>query len=103
MGSLGVFVLLKAFSSGAVALTGAESISNGVTPFRRPQARNASRTLMTMAVIAISLFIGVSWLAVHTRAPPRSTVSVLSEIGRAALPAGSPAAVAYFLLHGLTR
>jgi amino acid transporter len=102
MGSLGVFVLLKAFSSGAVALTGVESISNGVTAFRRPQARNASRTLMTMAVIAISFFIGVSWLAVHMHARPSSTVSVLSEIGRAAFPAGSSGSVVYFLLQGFT-
>ena len=102
MGSLGVFVLLKAFSSGAVALTGVESISNGVTAFRRPQAQNASRTLMTMAVIAISFFIGVSWLAVHMHARPSSTVSVLSEIGRAAFPAGSSGSVVYFLLQGFT-
>jgi amino acid transporter len=56
-GALGVFVLLKAFSSGAVALTGVESISNGVTAFRRPQSQNAARTLYAMAAIAISFFV----------------------------------------------
>ena len=72
-GALGVFLLLKAFSSGAVALTGVESISNGVTAFRPPQARNAARTLYVMAAIAISFFVTVSWLAVKMDARPSST------------------------------
>ena len=85
-GTLGVFVLLKAFSSGAVALTGVESISNGVTAFRAPQSQNAARTLYVMAVIAISFFITVSWLAVKMDARPSSTASVLSQIARGAFP-----------------
>jgi amino acid transporter len=79
-GSLGIFVLLKAFSSGAVALTGVESISNGVTAFKHPQAQNAARTLLVMAAIAISLFLAVSYLAVHMGARPSATASVLSQI-----------------------
>ena len=63
-GTIGLFVLLKAFSSGAVALTGVESISNGVTAFRPQQSKNAARTLAVMEAIAITLFIGVSYLAV---------------------------------------
>ena len=43
--AIGIFTILKAFSSGATALTGVEAISNGVPAFRRPQARNASQTL----------------------------------------------------------
>ena len=38
-------MLLRAFASGCSALTGVEAISNGVTAFRRPQARNAASTL----------------------------------------------------------
>jgi amino acid transporter len=101
-GSLGLFVLLKAFSSGAVALTGVESISNGVTAFRHPQAQNAARTLLVMAAIAISLFISVSFLAVHMGARPSSTVSVLSQIARGAFPAGSPGSLVYYLVQGFT-
>jgi amino acid transporter len=82
-GSLGVFVLLKAFSSGAVALTGVESISNGVTAFKHPQAQNAARTLLVMAAIAISLFLAVSFLAVRMDARPSATSSVLSQIAHA--------------------
>jgi amino acid transporter len=85
-GSLGVFVLLKAFSSGAVALTGVESISNGVTAFKHPQSQNAARTLLVMAAIAISLFLAVSYLAVRMDARPSSTTSVLSQIAHASFP-----------------
>jgi amino acid transporter len=101
-GSLGVFVLLKAFSSGAVALTGTESISNGVTAFRPPQAQNASRTLLAMGAVACSFFIGVSILAVKMDARPSETASVLSQIARAAFPAGSAGSFVYYALQGLT-
>ena len=57
--------ILKAFSSGATALTGVEAISNGVPAFRRPQATNAAETLAIMGVIAITMFLGISWLATH--------------------------------------
>jgi amino acid transporter len=101
-GSLGVFVLLKAFSSGAVALTGTESISNGVTAFRRPQAQNAARTLLAMGAVAITFFIGVSLLAVKMDARPSETASVLSQIARATFPAGSPGSFVYYLLQAFT-
>ncbi|MGA9161989.1 MAG: APC family permease [Actinomycetota bacterium] len=63
--AIGLFAILRAFSSGATALTGVEAISNGVPAFRRPQARNAAETLAIMGVIAIAMFIGISWLSVH--------------------------------------
>src|SRR5262245_43554267 len=63
--AVGVFAILRAFSSGATALTGVEAISNGVPAFRRPQSRNAAETLAIMGVIAITMFIGISWLATH--------------------------------------
>jgi amino acid transporter len=84
-GTLTLFALLKAFSSGSVALTGTESISNGVTAFKHPQAQNAARTLVSMGVVSISLFLGVSYLAVRMDARPSSTESVLSQIAHAAL------------------
>ena len=64
-GGVGVLVVLRAFASGAAALTGVEAISNGVGAFQPPQGRNAARTLLAMGAIAISLFLGVSYLAVH--------------------------------------
>jgi len=58
-----VFLLLRAFSSGCAALTGVESISNGVPAFRKPKSRNAATTLLMMGVIAIVMFYGVIALA----------------------------------------
>ena len=63
--ALGVMMLLRAFSSGAVALSGVEAVSNGVPSFRKPEARNAAMTLAIMATILGVCFIGVSVLAGH--------------------------------------
>jgi amino acid transporter len=60
---------LRAFSSGCTALTGVEAISNGVPAFRKPKALNAARTMTLMGGLAISMFAGVTALAMisHTR------------------------------------
>jgi len=89
VGAVGVLVVLRAFASGSAALTGVEAISNGVSAFQPPQGRNAARTLLVMGGIAISLFIGVSYLAVEMHALPSNSVSVISELARATFPAGS--------------
>jgi amino acid transporter len=60
-----LFFFLKAFSSGAVALTGVEAVSDGVPAFRRPEPRNAAMTLMWMAGILGVCFFGLSVLAAH--------------------------------------
>src|SRR5215218_3489799 len=61
--ALGLMMLLRAFSSGAVALSGVEAVSNGVPSFRKPEARNAATTLAIMGGILGTCFIGVSVLA----------------------------------------
>ncbi len=58
-----ILILLRAFASGAVALTGTEAIATGVPAFKPPEARNAARTLMAMASILAILFIGITFLA----------------------------------------
>jgi amino acid transporter len=58
-----VFLLLRAFSSGAVALTGIEAISNGVPAFKKPESKNAASTLVTMGLILGTFFMGISVLA----------------------------------------
>jgi amino acid transporter len=60
---LGLFLVLKAFSSGCTALTGVEAISNGVPLFRPPEWRNARTTLMVMVGLAVSMFAGITILA----------------------------------------
>lgn len=63
--SLGLLMLLRAFSSGAVALSGVEAVSNGVPAFQKPESKNAAITLMWMGGILGSCFLGVSVLASH--------------------------------------
>ncbi len=63
--SVGILILLRAFASGAVALTGTEAIATGVPAFQPPEARNAARTLMVMAGILAVLFIGITFLATN--------------------------------------
>ena len=77
-----LFALLHAFSSGATALTGVEAISNAIPAFRRPQARNAQLTLAMMGALAITMFLGISYLAVHTGAVPSEggKVSIVAQI-----------------------
>jgi amino acid transporter len=62
-----VFLLMRAFASGAVALTGVEAISNGVPAFRRPEPKNAAITLIAMAVTLGGFFFGISWLATELK------------------------------------
>lgn len=61
-----VFLLARAFSSGTTALTGIEAISNGVPAFQKPKSKNAATTLLLMGVIAMSMFSGLTWLALTT-------------------------------------
>ncbi|MGH8905556.1 MAG: APC family permease [Egibacteraceae bacterium] len=58
-------LLLRAFAQGSTALTGVEAISNGVPAFRYPQSRNAATTLGAMGLLAITMFLGISYLATH--------------------------------------
>lgn len=62
-----LFVLLRAFSSGAVVLSGVEAISNGVPAFRKPESRNASQVLVMMSAILAVGFLGISTLAHHLK------------------------------------
>jgi amino acid transporter len=81
-GSLGLFLLLRGFSSGAVALSGVEAISNGVPAFRKPESKNAANTLVWMGVILGSLFFGVSVLAHRLQPFPTHHETVLSQMSR---------------------
>ena len=77
-----ILLTLKAFASGCTALTGVEAISNGVPSFRKPKARNAAKTLTAMGTLAVSMFIGITVLALHVKAhaQPSGNPSVISQI-----------------------
>jgi len=76
------FLLLHAFSSGTAALTGVEAISNGITAFKEPRSRNAGITLIWMALILGSLFIGISFLTREIHAVPSEVETVISQLAR---------------------
>jgi amino acid transporter len=77
-----VLLVLRAFASGCTALTGVEAISNGVPAFRRPKARNAAATLAIMGTLAVTMFLGITVLALQlkARAQPDGNPSVISQI-----------------------
>ncbi len=80
--ALTLFLLLHAFSNGTTALTGVEAISNGVTAFKEPRSRNAATTLLLMSGILATLFVSISYLAVHVGAIPSERETVISQLAR---------------------
>ncbi len=76
---LTMWLILRAFSAGAVAMSGTEAISNGVPAFKPPEARNAATTLTIMAVLLGAFFVGVSFLATHMGLVP-GTDSIVSQV-----------------------
>jgi amino acid transporter len=93
---LTIVLLLKAFASGSVALTGVEAIANGVPAFKPPEARNAGNTLLAMAVLLGVIFIGVSFVATAYGVVPSvgGSPSVVSLVAAAVYGEGT-------FLHGL--
>ncbi|HJQ72744.1 MAG TPA: APC family permease, partial [Actinomycetota bacterium] len=100
--TVSLFLILRAFSSGATALTGVEAVADGVQAFRRPQSKNAASTLSMMLFMTVTMFIGITILSVllHIRVTEEIAVSrsVLSQIGETIFGRTLP----YFLLQGLT-
>jgi amino acid transporter len=100
-GATAVFLLLRAFASGCTALTGVEAVSNGVPYFKAPKSKNAAGVLAAMGVLAITMFGGVTFLAVKsgvhlsednaTLGLPHDAVqpTVLAQLGSAVFGPGS--------------
>jgi amino acid transporter len=83
--AVGVLLIIKAFASGSVALTGTEAIANGVPAFKPPEPKNAATTLTAVAVILAILFIGITFVAdsfgiVAQDDPPRTVISQVAGI-----------------------
>jgi amino acid transporter len=96
---LTTFLLLTAFANGCTAMTGVEAVSNGVPAFRPPESRNASATLVAMAALAITMFLGISVLAHTYRVMPTAAESGVSQIARAIFGDG---ALLYYLVQAAT-
>jgi amino acid transporter len=82
VGSVTALLVMRAFSSGAVALTGVEAISNGVPAFKKPESHNAASTLIVMALILGSAFMGLSILASHIDPVVSEEETLLSIMAR---------------------
>jgi amino acid transporter len=82
LGVITPFLILHAFSSGTAALTGIEAISNGITAFKEPRSRNAGITLIWMAIILSSLFLGISFLVRPIQAVPSELETIISQLAR---------------------
>ncbi|MBC7227696.1 MAG: APC family permease [Thermoflexales bacterium] len=85
---LTLFLVLHTFASGCTALTGIEAISNGVPYFQPPEARNAGRTLIAMAVLMAVLFAGSVGLTQAFAVIPRPDETILSALTRRILGSG---------------
>jgi amino acid transporter len=77
--AVGLLLLIRAFASGSVALTGTEAIANGVPAFKPPEPRNAATTLGAVAILLAILFLGITFVAnsfgiVPVDEPVRKTV-----------------------------
>lgn len=77
-----LFLLLRAFSSGCTAVTGVEVISNGVSAFKPPESKNAALTMVGMALILGTLFMGITVLAYHFNVLPKTDETVVSQVAR---------------------
>jgi amino acid transporter len=79
---LTLFLLLGAFSNGCAALTGIEAISNGVQAFKKPEATNAATTLIWMALLLTTMFLGTSVMAYLYGVHPKASETVISQFAR---------------------
>jgi amino acid transporter len=118
-GALGLlalcFLALRAFSSGCTALTGVEAIANGVPAFKPPKSRNAQTTLLIMGTMAITMFAGVTALALISKVritantcdlsgfvdcEHRPQRTVIAQVAGAVF--GGPRSVGFFYIQAVT-
>ena len=99
--TIGVVLLLRAFANGCSAMTGTEAISNGIPAFRQPASRNAAITLSWMAFILGSLFVGISYLAIHLQIHyvAGQSAAVIDQLNSIVFGSGS---WFYYVLQGST-
>lgn len=90
MEPLGLFLVLRAFSSGCSAMTGIEAIANGVKLFREPAALRARATLLVMGLMLSTMVMAVSGLGYLYGVAPHPDRTVLAQIGERVFGAGSP-------------
>ena len=98
------FLILQAFAAGCSAMTGVEAISDGVQAFKKPEARNASITLVAMGILLVFFVVGTGVLAFVFNAMPDDPHSshyetVISEIARNVFGNGT---IMYYVIQAAT-
>jgi amino acid transporter len=87
---LGLFLILRAFSSGCSAMTGIEAIANGVQLFRSPSAQRARNTLLVMGLLLSAMFVAVSGLSFIYGIAPHPDITVMAQLGMRVFGVHSP-------------
>jgi amino acid transporter len=93
--SVTLYLILHTFSAGCTALTGIEAISNGVPAFQAPEAKNAGKTLIVMAVLMSILFVGSTGLTQYLGVTARPDETILSALTRRVVGEGA----AYYVIQ----
>jgi amino acid transporter len=79
---LTVFLVLTAFANGCTAMTGVEAVSNGVPAFKPPESKNAAATMLMMAALSITMFLGITLLGQSYHLVPSERETVVSQLAR---------------------
>ena len=98
VGFAGLSLILKAFAGGSVALTGVEAIADGVAAFKPPEPKNASNTLVAMALLLGALFIGLAFVGTQCGVRPTTELgpTVLGQVSAAVF----GQSILFYLLQG---
>jgi len=94
-----LFLLLTAFANGCTAMTGVEAVSNGVPAFQRPESKNAASTMLVMAVLSITMFLGITLLSRTYHLLPTDHETIVSQLARAVF---GTRGVAYYAVQAAT-
>jgi amino acid transporter len=89
---LGVLLILRAFASGSVALTGTEAVADGVQAFKPSEPRNARIVITVMGTCFALIFLGISFLSgqLGIIPDPSEEQTVISQLTSTFVGAGSP-------------
>jgi amino acid transporter len=100
--SVGILLIIRAFASGSVALTGTEAIANGVPAFKPPEPRNAATTLTAVAVILAILFTGITFVAFNFGVLPPHPGEHRTVIAQVAAIAYGDNSIGFYLFQTFT-
>jgi amino acid transporter len=100
--AVGLLLIIRAFASGSVALTGTEAIANGVPAFKKPEPRNAATTLTVMAVLLGVLFVGITFVADSFGIVPRDVPTVQTVISQVAAHIYGDNTILFYLYQAFT-